>query len=273
MVPVNNTTSPVYDVNIPRTCAGCHADPEYMAEYDIPTDQYQKYARSVHGVALLEEHDTGSPACNDCHGNHGAVPPGATSVANVCSLCHARTSELFSESPHKPAFDARGWPECSQCHNNHDVRETDDSMLGTSAPSVCISCHQDEEDPGYRAAERMKENIVTLADSLKASEEKLDNVKNLGMETAEIELAMREIRQHLIKARALVHTVSVERIEPEIAGGTESASQAVRLANAAVSEYHFRRKGLGISTLIITFVAVMLYLKIRQVERRQSRQE
>jgi predicted CXXCH cytochrome family protein len=272
-LPVKNTTSPVYDVNIPKTCAGCHADPEYMAEYGIPTDQYQKYSRSVHGVALLDDHDTGSPACNDCHGNHGAVPPGATSVANVCSLCHARTSELFSESPHKAAFDAKGWPECDQCHGNHDVRETSDSMLGTSPPSICISCHKTDEDPGYRAAEWMKESIASLADRLELSEGQLDTVRNLGMETADIELAIREIRQNLIKARALVHTVSMEQIQPQVAEGGKSASQAIQLAAAAVSEYHFRRKGLGISTLIITFVAVMLYLKIRQVERRQSRQE
>lgn len=272
MLPANNTTSPVYDVNIPLTCAKCHADPKYMKEYGIPTDQYEKYSRSVHGVALLQDYDTGSPACNDCHGNHGAVPPGVKSIAHVCSSCHARTSELFSESPHKAAFDANGWPECDQCHGNHDVRQPDDSMLGVTPPAVCVTCHKSTEDAGYTAAETMKQSIVTLADRMDQVQAELEIVKNLGMEVADIELSIRGIRQHLIQARALVHTVDPAQITQETSQGTEASKQAAEMAEAAISEYHFRRKGLGISTLIITFVAVVLYLKIRQIERRKNPQ-
>ncbi|HEV8537717.1 MAG TPA: hypothetical protein VGR15_02240 [Bacteroidota bacterium] len=35
-------------------------------------------------------------------------------------------------------------------------------------------------------------------------------------------------------------------------------------------EYYFRRWGLGVSTLIISLVAVSLYLAIRRIERKQS---
>ena len=73
--------SKVYVSNIPETCAACHSNAEYMKAYKIPTDQYEKYAKSIHGLALLQKHDAGAPACNSCHGNHGAVPPGVESVS------------------------------------------------------------------------------------------------------------------------------------------------------------------------------------------------
>jgi hypothetical protein len=92
--------STVYPTNVPGTCAKCHSDAARMKGYGIPTDQYEKYATSVHGVALLERNDLGAPACNGCHGNHGATPPGVTSISKVCGTCHALNSELFSAGPH-----------------------------------------------------------------------------------------------------------------------------------------------------------------------------
>jgi len=86
---------------LPGTCATCHSNVEYMKPYKIPTDQYEKYAKSVHGIALLQKHDQGAPACNSCHGNHGAMPPGVESISKVCGTCHALNADLFSSSPHK----------------------------------------------------------------------------------------------------------------------------------------------------------------------------
>ena len=41
----------------------------------LPTNQLEQFKQSVHGKALLEKGDLGAPACNDCHGNHAALPP------------------------------------------------------------------------------------------------------------------------------------------------------------------------------------------------------
>ncbi len=71
---VKDPFSNVYKTNIPKVCSSCHSDKEKMAQYKIPTNQYRLYVKSVHGVALLEKGDLGAPSCNDCHGNHGAVP-------------------------------------------------------------------------------------------------------------------------------------------------------------------------------------------------------
>ena len=83
-----------------------------MKEYDIPTNQYEEFTKSVHGVDLLEKHDLSAPACNSCHGNHGAIPPGVESISEVCGTCHALNAELFQASPHKKAFDEHNYPEC-----------------------------------------------------------------------------------------------------------------------------------------------------------------
>ena len=102
---VKDPFSNVYATNIPKVCSSCHSDKEKMAQYKIPTDQYSLYVKSVHGVALLEKGDLGAPSCNDCHGNHGAVPPGVESISKVCGSCHTLNMELFEKSVHKQAFD------------------------------------------------------------------------------------------------------------------------------------------------------------------------
>ncbi len=98
----------VFPWNIPQTCGRCHADPEYMKPYKIPTNQLAEYKQSVHARALFEKKDLSAPVCNDCHGNHGANPPEVAAVAFVCRQCHPANGELFSKSPHKKAFDALG---------------------------------------------------------------------------------------------------------------------------------------------------------------------
>lgn len=135
--PVTSPDSPVYATNVPGTCARCHSDPEVMAPYAIPTSQYEDYLRSAHAAALLERGDTAAPACNDCHGNHGAVPPGVSSVAHVCGQCHGREATLFGSSFKKPLFEELGVGECTACHGNHRIlHPTPELFHGKSAPAV-----------------------------------------------------------------------------------------------------------------------------------------
>ena len=113
--------SSTHPLNVPATCGKCHSDDEYMAEYGIPTDQLSDFTASVHGHALLEQKDLGAPACNDCHGNHGASPPGVASLSAVCGNCHALQMDLFNNSPHRNAFAANEYPMCETCHGNHAI--------------------------------------------------------------------------------------------------------------------------------------------------------
>ncbi|MGE5176123.1 MAG: cytochrome c3 family protein [Hyphomicrobiales bacterium] len=136
---VSSPDAPVYATNVPKTCAHCHSDSTKMAEYKIPTNQYDLYKRSVHANALFDQGDLSAPACNDCHGNHGATPPEVKSVANVCGQCHGRESTLFDASSHKQIFAEKKAPECIVCHSNHLIRHpTPELFNGASAPKITL---------------------------------------------------------------------------------------------------------------------------------------
>lgn len=265
--------SKVYPTNLPATCSTCHSNPEYMKGYNIPTDQYEKFARSVHGIALLQKRDVGAPSCNDCHGNHGATPPGVESISKVCGTCHALNADLFSSSPHKQAFDALKLPECETCHGNHEIVAATNELLGTTPEAVCSRCHSPTDRPkGYAAAAAMRH----LTDSLEASEQQaralIEEAEQKGMEVSEAKFKLREARQARLEARTMAHAFNEERFRETIGKGLVAAAFVAAEGRAAVDEYYFRRIGLGISTLIITVLAVALYLFIRRLESRQQQE-
>src|SRR5436190_13284059 len=111
---VSDAKSPVFPTNVANTCAACHASAAHMKDYKradgspLPTTQLADYQKSVHFRALTKGNDLSAPTCNDCHGNHGAAPPGAGSVAKVCGTCHAVFAQKFEKSVHKELFD-QGW--------------------------------------------------------------------------------------------------------------------------------------------------------------------
>jgi hypothetical protein len=83
----------VYPTRVADTCGSCHSDAAKMSDrvlpngQALPIDQYAKWRRSVHSVAMYEQEDLSAPTCNDCHGNHGATPPGLEG-ADLCSHVH-----------------------------------------------------------------------------------------------------------------------------------------------------------------------------------------
>ncbi|HEX9636993.1 MAG TPA: hypothetical protein VGB99_05635 [Acidobacteriota bacterium] len=135
ILPLSNPNSPVAPQNVPQTCAHCHSDAARMAEYGIPTDQFAEYSASVHAEALLIRQDNAAPACNDCHGNHGAVPPGVESIANVCGQCHALEATLFRGSKKKAIFDELGYSECAICHGHHEIAHPSPELLNSEPPA------------------------------------------------------------------------------------------------------------------------------------------
>ena len=263
--------SRVYATNIPSTCAHCHSDSALMSKYGIPTDQFAKYSQSVHGIALLQKNDVGAPACNSCHGNHGAAPPGVESVSKVCGTCHALNADLFSSSPHKKAFDDRKLPECETCHGNHGIAAASDSLLGVTPDALCSRCHHgDENAGGYKAAKAMR----GLADSLVAAEMKgrmlVDEAEQKGMEVSEAKFKLRDVHQARLQSRTMVHAFDEEKFGDVAHKGLAVATMVTEEGQAAIDEYYFRRIGLGIATIIITILATSLYLLIRRIEKKQK---
>ena len=90
-----------FRVQSPELCAGCHADPQRMDKYGLPTDVYSLYTTSFHGVDVSVYranwptiwHD--SAVCTDCHGVHDILPasnPASTvnpkNLLATCQKCH-----------------------------------------------------------------------------------------------------------------------------------------------------------------------------------------
>jgi len=265
ILPARDSRSSVHPLNVPHTCKRCHSDAEYMKEYGISTDQFEEYAKSVHGVALLENQDTGLPACNDCHGNHGAAPPQVASIRHVCGHCHVNNMRYFEGSTMAVAFKANGFHACEECHGNHGVQKTTDDMVGVGEESTCTGCH-DDGDAGYRAAEAIRAHLGELVSAYDEADARREEVHRKGMDDVEIEFLLQESHQSLIQARTLVHTFDPEKVGEMTAGGVAKARTALELAVEQVEEYDFRRRGFGLATIFITVLIVALYLTIRQME-------
>lgn len=265
ILPAGDTRSSVHPLNVPATCDHCHGDPEYMKEYGIPTTQYDNYAAGVHGVALLEKQDTGSPACNDCHGNHGAMPPGITSIRQVCGNCHVNNMQYFVASKMGEAFAKEELHGCEECHGNHRIEKTHDDMIGIGEEAVCMDCHA-EGEKGYEAARSIHDQLVSLVSAYDEAEAKRDEVERIGMDDVEIGFLMQESHQSLIQARTLVHTFDPARVGPKTEEGVAKAQEALQLAKEQIEEFGVRQRGFGMATVFITILVVALFFKIRHLD-------
>ncbi|MBT8401352.1 MAG: cytochrome c3 family protein [Rhodothermia bacterium] len=264
-LPASDGRSSVHPFNVPDMCNGCHGDAALMAEYGFRTNQYGDFVESVHGTALLERQDIGAPACNDCHGNHGAMPPGIQSIENVCGMCHVNNAEFFESTPMAVAFAEEGLHACEECHGIHDVAKTFDDMVGVGDESVCTMCH-DEGDRGYEVADSIHAQLVMLKSVQDSAQVLLERVQNIGMDDVEISYSLRDANESLIQARTAVHSFEPEKTGELTDKGVESARAAMAMANEEIEGFRFRRFGFGIATLFITVLTVALFFKIREIE-------
>lgn len=265
---VSDAKSPVFPLNVATTCAKCHASAAYMKGYTLldgsplPTDQHVQYEKSVHYEALTKRNDLSAPTCNDCHGNHGAAPPGVGAVVNVCGTCHTIFATKFALSTHAQIFE-RG---CVECHKNHDVERPSDALLGTDKAALCSACHA-EGDDGFKAAEVMRADIERLKQTIESSAGLVGRAENAGMEMSDQELALREARNHLTLARTEVHTFDPKAVQQVLQAGLDISGKVDQAGQAALGELRFRRVGLAISLVAILIVVVALALKLREIDR------
>lgn len=263
---VNNPLSSVYATRVPETCGRCHADAEYMKGFDIPTNQLAEYTTSVHGVALLERRDTGSPACNDCHGNHGAIPPDVDAVENICGNCHVFNQQLFQESNLHDVFGAQGFSLCVVCHEKHAIaKATDDFLNWNHEFSMCKKCHEDGD-----AAQEMANAFYGILDGLKSgiaeADSMIERAEMKGMEVSDLKAAMEDARRALVKSRTNVHAFDEEFLRESADEGQKVAAASIAGALELLDQFYFRWRGLVAASAVILFLVVVIWLKIRQIE-------
>ena len=151
-----DSKSTIYKLNVPTTCANCHAE------------IYEKYVKGAHGSAI-EKGIIDTAACNDCHGTHGITRPATTTyqagIAKTCARCHASETlikkyglptekvQTYKESFHGEAnkFGSISAADCSSCHGAHDILTASDpnsSINKRNLPATCgkSGCHPNATD-------------------------------------------------------------------------------------------------------------------------------
>jgi len=271
-LPPSDSRSKVYHNNVPRTCKRCHSDANLMKGYryegmPFPTDQFDEYRESVHGLLVLEKGDKSAPACHSCHGNHGATPPNLSSVSAACGECHANNRDFFRQSPHRKPWEEMGLRECEQCHGSHLIRPTADVLLGVGEEALCVDCH-DPDSPGYEAAAKMKADVDSLKTALALAESISGRAEKKGVEGGQARFDLGKAKDALTRVRSVVHTFDPERVAEIIRPAIQNAREVQKTGDSALSDIRARQMGLGVSLILVLLVAFMLWRKIKEVDRR-----
>jgi hypothetical protein len=237
-----------------------------MASYGIPTDQYEQYEKSAHGVRLLVKKDMKAPECADCHGIHGASPPGFTDIANVCSYCHGTIAKYFKESPHFLGKTKEKGARCINCHGNHDIKRPTTALFTGSGKGHCGECHE-QSSKAMSIAMPIKEKIDLAISSVDQAKKSLESVRDSGKNLDHLEESYENARSALVQSRAMTHTLSLSKIESKISSVIASTNKIKKEVDNIESELKSRKNSIIIVLLILGTIAAVLLVKIKSLGR------
>jgi cytochrome b subunit of formate dehydrogenase len=150
---VKGLDSPVFKLNLPRTCAKCHSHPGLTKEYQMKYPQVAaQFTDSIHGRALLQTGLIVAPSCNDCHGVHDikrsvdrSSPINRANLAKTCGKCHLKVEAVYNQSVHSQllAKGVKQGPVCTDCHTAHQIEAPSKSHYKQASDQRCGRCHQD----------------------------------------------------------------------------------------------------------------------------------
>jgi predicted CXXCH cytochrome family protein len=160
-----------------------------------------------------------------------------------------------------------GISECEACHGNHKILPPSDEMLGTGEKAVCIQCHEPDSEP-YQIASLIKEKLDGFIEKIHHADNLLEQADRQGVEVSEPKFRLTEADTALILARNLTHSFSLVEIEEKIEQGEEIVAEVTKAGENALREAKFRKTGLIIATLFLFLLAIALFLKIRQMDKK-----
>ncbi len=152
IVPKTNPNSPVYPLNIPKTCGACHANADMAKRYGL-NNVYATYIDSIHGFAIGREGLLVAANCTSCHGSHKILshsdPQSSTYRTNIpgtCGTCHVGINEQYQQGVHGKAVAAgnKDAPVCTDCHTAHGILEPTSADFRMQSTPVCGNCHRDK---------------------------------------------------------------------------------------------------------------------------------
>ncbi len=245
--------SPVYRPNIIKTCSKCHSDKNYMEDYGIPTNQYEGYLASYHGKLLLEKNDPRVPTCSDCHGSHGATPPGTKEVAEVCGYCHSVTAEFYSKSPHSRELGEGKKPRCIDCHGNHRILFPTTAKFTGTGENDCQSCHNPNSPPyllGAKLGQMLNESEAAIHEGRKQVEE-LRRKGGTGFEISRLADSLDDAKTKWIKTTAMTHTLNMPELEKRTGKITQITQKAREEISGIYNELNIRYVGLAVTWVFL----------------------
>jgi len=157
----NNPGSRTYWLNVPKTCAKCHAEAGRL------------YERGIHAKAVRAGKRE-APVCTDCHGEHNILshkdPASTVHGKNVsektCSHCHS--AERIAVKYHLPSDRLKTYlnsyhgmaskmgvttvANCASCHNAHDILPSKDPASSVNHANLAKTCGQCHANAGEQLA-------------------------------------------------------------------------------------------------------------------------
>lgn len=144
---------------VSETCGNCHSTINEV------------YADSVHGAALLGEHNPDVPVCIDCHGVHNITSPRTAEFRvtspDMCGDCHADETMMAKYDISTNVFDTyvadfhgttvqlfekqTPWQEtnkavCYDCHGVHNILPATDEHSQVIKENLVVTCQQCHPD-------------------------------------------------------------------------------------------------------------------------------
>lgn len=260
----NDPSSSVYHTNVPETCARCHSDPEYMKEYKIPTNQLEEYKKSYHGEILYGKVAGKNPSlvpnCADCHGIHGATPPGGGEVVNVCGNCHFVVVKYFRDGKHYEALKENGTPRCIDCHGNHKILYPTVELFTGNGNSLCAQCH-DPGTPPMDTAEKIGSMLMEVEKKAEEINKSIEEIAETGKNIDDILLELSKVKNNLVKSKTVSHAVSVEKINELIDSMNSSIEYITKKTREIKAEIEQRKKLMYITVALVFIIVGLLYLR------------
>ena len=243
--------SSVNRLKVPYLCGNCHKD------------EFEDYAQSIH-FEYVKKGNGNSPTCVDCHGSHGAYPPGFRDIDKICGKCHIQARENFLKSPHYKPFIEMGLKECEACHDNHKVKQAGITLWD----GKCTSCHNEKEE-AFKVKEEIKSLLIETENAYKFAEEWISKIEKIPLETEDLINRLKDARRGIEDEKGVLHTLDVERIK-EIINQYKGVYDDV--AHEAINKYKlFQTRYLLIP--VLWFLIIVTIFLIQEYRKRMTKSE
>lgn len=266
--PPDDARSKVYPTNIPGTCARCHANAQLMARYRIPTNQFEEFRRSAHGIGLFQHQNFAAPTCVGCHGAHSALPPTVTEVSSVCGRCHQLVGQAFALGPHGPAARTGKIPGCLGCHTNHGTERVPADRI----VAVCDKCHAGDARVHQTSLEIQK-LVVGATSDLDAARRAVGQLTLAGVRSSDYRFRYESALTYYLQIAQVQHSMDLSRLE-ELSRRVRSISVELGASAEALSERRWEHKLLLAPIWFLALSAVALaWLTWRSLRRAEEGRE